>query len=483
MEFQRELLARLPLADAVLSLLGFLWSDAFLDRLFDEHRGRCYEQDLTFPRLVELVRDALLVHHGSGRASFEAAEENRMLPVLVGSVYQKLARIPVAVSQALLRETACQLPALLPPAAAPATAAAPSLVPASLRDVEVVVLDGKVLKHVPRLLKPLRPLQGKLLGGRVLVALAMRPGLAIAMNASLDAERNDCPLVPDAVRQVRQKVAGRGILFMADRQMCDLGLMALFTLRQDHFLVRYNRTLSFHPDPARPPRHGTDARGRSFVQEWGWAGAASQRGRRRYVRRITLARGPGAEDVILVTDLLDEQRYPAADLLEAYRQRWGIEQVFQQVTEVFNLRQLIGTRPQAIIFQAALCFVLYNLIQVVRCHVAHAGERAAESVSTQKLFEDVAAELTAWSKLGVTPALTQHVRELGLAGNPLAMRRHLQRRLGRLWRNRWAKSPSRPRPGGQRRTVRVKGGRSSVWKVLQEHQQSLEKYKQKTKRC
>lgn len=301
MEFQRELLARLPLADSVLSLLGYLWSPSFLDGLFDAHRGRCYEQDLTFPRLVELVRDALLVHRGSGRASFEAADARGELPVLAGSVYQKLARLPVAVSRALLRETACRLPELLP-GAGRGDAHDPPL-PASLRGLEVVALDGKVLKHVPRRLKPLRPLQGKLLGGRVLVALAVRPGLALAMDACEDAERNDCPLVPGAVEQVRATAAGaRDVLFMADRQMCDLGLMALFARRRgDHFLVRHNRTLSFEPDPARPPQRGTDAKGRAFVQEWGWAGAASQRSRRRYVRRITLARDgdAGEEDVAL----------------------------------------------------------------------------------------------------------------------------------------------------------------------------------------
>jgi hypothetical protein len=498
-EFQRELLARLPLADSVLSLLGYLWSPSFLDGLFDAHRGRCYEQDLTFPRLVELVRDALLVHDGSGRASFEAADARGELPVLAGSVYQKLARLPVAVSQALLRETACRLPELLPGAGAGGgggggDANDPPL-PASLRGLEVVALDGKVLKHVHRRLKPLRPLQGRLLGGRVLVALAVRPGLALAMDGCEDAERNDCPLVPGAVAQVREKVA-RDVLFVADRQMCDLGLMALFTRRRDHFLVRHNRTLSFEPDPSRPPQHGTDAKGRSFVQEWGWAGAASQRSRRRYVRRITLARdgAAGEEDVALLTDLLDERAYPAADLLEAYRRRWGIEQVFQQVTEVFNLRHLIGTRPLALIFQAAFCLVLYNLTQVVRHYVAGAGGRAAAgSVSARKLFEDVTAEMTAWAKLGEPPVLTGHVRDLGLlagggggGGAPAAaMRRHLRDRLGELWRPRWAKSPSRPRPpaAGQRRTVRVKGGRSSVWKVLQEHRERVATHKQKPRRC
>lgn len=36
---------------------------------------------------------------------------------------------------------------------------------------------------------------------------------------------------------------------------------------------------------------------------------------------------PG-DDLILASSLLDEVRYPANDLLEAYRQRWGMEQMF-----------------------------------------------------------------------------------------------------------------------------------------------------------
>ena len=38
-----------------------------------------------------------------------------------------------------------------------------------------------------------------------------------------------------------------------------------------------------------------------------------------------------------MTDLLHPDRYPAADLLALYLARWGIERVFQQVTEVFPL--------------------------------------------------------------------------------------------------------------------------------------------------
>ena len=48
----------------------------------------------------------------------------------------------------------------------------------------------------------------------------------------------------------------------------------------------------------------------------------------RAVRRIHLKRTDG-EDVIVPTDLLDADAYPADDLLEVYLQRWGIERMVQ----------------------------------------------------------------------------------------------------------------------------------------------------------
>ena len=66
----------------------------------------------------------------------------------------------------------------------------------------------------------------------------------------------------------------------------------------------------------------------------GWAAPGTKK--RRYVRRITLYR-PGEKDVILVTSLCDGEALPAADVLEIYLKRWGIERIFQQVTEVFGL--------------------------------------------------------------------------------------------------------------------------------------------------
>ena len=122
--------------------------------------------------------------------------------------------------------------------------------------------------------------------------------------------------------------------------------------------------MHFHPDPQRRPRQGCDAAGRAYVEDWGGLGSAKDR-RRRYVRRITLSR-PGDEDLLVVTDLVDADRYPATDWLRAYLARWGIERVFQQATEVLHLKRLIGGSPQAGLFQLAFCLLLYNMIHVLR---------------------------------------------------------------------------------------------------------------------
>ena len=86
------------------------------------------------------------------------------------------------------------------------------------------------------------------------------------------------------------------------------------------------------------------------------------------MRRITKHLRDGKE-IGVVTDLLDEVKYPAEAMLTTYQSRWGIETVFHQITDVFSLRHLIGTMPKAVLFQMSFCLLMYNALQVVR-HLA-----------------------------------------------------------------------------------------------------------------
>jgi len=423
--------AKLPLAEAVVQVFQFIGNETRLLAIFEEHRGRCYENRIRFPDLVTLIGDALLEHGGSGNQSFSRARERGELEASTVAAYGKLGRLPVAVSQAFLAELSQTLRELFP-------AQAHRQPPPSLRGMNTITLDGKAIKRVAKRLKLLRKTAGGLLGGRALVALHYETGLVIGMHAEEDGDANDVRFVPDLLPLVRARIEGL-LLFLADSGFCDLNRFAEFTAGGNHFLIRRHPKVGFHPDPDRPEQAGIDVHGRTFREEWGWLGAANHP-RRRYVRQITLQR-PGEADVTLVTDLLDSELYPAAELLEHYLQRWGIEQVFQKVTEVFHLQGLIGGTPKATIFQFAFCLLLYNLIQLIRGYVAAHQQRPAETISIENLFLDVHRQLTAWSVL-----VEAGVRlKIPAVPNLPALAARLHALLASQWSNRWIKAVNKKR--------------------------------------
>jgi hypothetical protein len=426
-----------------------------LDLIFEENRGRCYERELTFPRLVELMRDALLLHNGSGSQSFQRAKENEQLPVAVQSAYGKLARIPLAVSEALLSHSTWQLVPVMCPDRQVS-------LPPSLAQMRVVVVDGKTIKHVSRRLKVLRRLNAKVLGGQLAVALDLRRGLVLGMTASANGEANEIPLSRTLVDRLRPQLQ-EPVLWMSDRQYCDLGMPALYAQGQDHFLIRYSNNVGFHADPARPAQEGQDSNGRRVLQEWGWIGGQKDK-RRRYVRRITVF-VPQDKPVQLITDLLEESSFPASELLSLYFMRWNIERVFQQVTEVFSLRKLIGTTPQATVFQASFCFVLYNIIQVIKSYAAEAADRKIEEVSGEKIFVDATRQLTAWSVAGST----QSVQTLAKSRTVAQVRTHLRGLLKSSWTPLWLKAKLQPGRGKHYPDIKVPGKCISIERALQEY--------------
>jgi len=467
----RDLLARMPLAEAVLTLWRWVADSAVLDQTFNEHRGRSYEKILTFPFLVYLVRDALLEFNGSGRRTIEKAEEGGQLETSFRAVYGKLQRLPIPVSMALLANCTARLRAIYPEAPQAKTP-----LPESLNDYQIEIFDGKAIKRVAKRLKPLWGMAGGVLGGRALVAMDMRSGLATAMYAHPDGDANEAGFVADLVPEVRRLSPGKR-LWLGDRQFCDLTQPVQFAAQGDAFLVRYHRKVPFYPDIQRPAREGNDSRGRRYVEDWGHLGSPLRPKKRLYVRRIILYR-PGEEDLILVTNLCDAAAVPAVDLLEVYLNRWGIERMFQQVVEVFGLSHLMGTTPAGTIFQFALCLLLYNLIQVVRSVVAVETGRQRETISAEKLFQDVQREMIAWS---VTVAPEETVEYLDRTWTANLVKVRLSKLLGDVWKDRWLKSP--PKKKTQPRKTLRRRTHNSVFRILEAHQLRIRKEKRRLARA
>jgi Transposase DDE domain len=443
--------AKLPLAEAVLEVFRFVGNDARLQAIFDEYRGQTYDNKILFPDLVGLVGAALLEHGGSGNQSFSRARETGELEASKVAAYGKLGRLPIPLSQAFLAEPTHSLRQLFP-------AQAQRQPPASLRGFRTIIMDGKAIKKVAKRLKLLRKVAGGLLGGRTLVAMEYETGLVIGMHAVEDGDANDVRFVPEILPLIRAEIEGT-LLFLADSGFCDLQRMEEYTAGGNHFLIRRHPKVGFHQDLERPVQSGIDAQGRTYFEEWGWLGAVTHP-KRRYVRQITLQR-PGEPDVALVTDLLDAHTYPAEDLLNHYLQRWGIEQIFQKVTEVFHLQKLIGSTPKATIFQFAFCLLLYNLIQVIRGNIAALQERETETISIENLFVDVHRQLIGWSVL-VESGLP--LDDIPVASNLEELAARLRHLLQDQWSNRWIKATNKKRRAHQPRPHDRTHG--SVYRIL-----------------
>lgn len=468
-EFVREVANRLPLAEAVLSLFGWICDEQFLGEVFEKHRGRSYESQLTFATMVQLIADALMQHGGSGRQSFLRAEEAGELPTTIRSVYRKLSNLPIELSTGFFHEVSQRLREIHP------DQTTQNDVPKSLRRFAIFIHDGKTIKDVKKRLKVLRHIEGSVLGGRLVVSLQLCTKLATAMAASEDGESGETKLLPESLRQTRE-VCSQTKLNVADRFYFGLPQIEQCTQEGDHFLIRLHKQRTpFFVDPDQESRTGTDRYGRKYTEDFGWLGTKSNP-RQKAVRRIHLHR-PGVKDeLILITDLTDANKYPADDLLELYLQRWTIEKVFQQVTEVFCLDSLIGSSAKATVFQASFCFLLYNMIQVIRAYLAEAQEDVKVSeISSELLFVDIQRQLTAWTELLST---TQTVQLLSQRSTAAQICHRLKQLLRREWSDRWLKSPSNTHKNTPRKKNKSTA-HNSVFRITEEHKQKLKNKKSK----
>jgi hypothetical protein len=462
-KFDAEVCRRLPLADAAFRLLDYAFDDEFLGGVFDRHHGRSYEKNIAFPLFVNLVTDSLLGHRGSSaHQAFKAARADESLDATVQAMYAKLRRVPLTLSSGLFAEVAARLRAV-----SPAVVANP--LPPSLDAFWCLGFDGKKLKYVAKQLKALRGLKGNIFGGKLLVVQDMATQQAVVAEATADGEAADNPLVPQAVARVRALPDSRPRLWVGDRAFCDYKLLRLLSADGDHFLVRFNTSCGFHADPSVPVRTGKDDEQRPYREEWGWLGGPRNPHRVR-VRMITVTRAKD-EPLILVTSLLDADLHPAIDLLTAYRSRWGIEVMFQKVVQTFDLRHLIGGTPNATVFQAMLCFVLYNSTLIIRDYAALAAAREPKTVSLHLLFDHLVRDLTAWVEVIGNAGTLELLRATKLDG-VAELRRYLENILGTVWTDIWQKAPTgknRPRTTPH---AYICGGHTSVAKILRgEHKE------------
>lgn len=449
-EVTDDLMNRLPFATAVLKVLDVVSPPAVLQRLWDQHRGRCYQDVLSFGALVGILRDALVFKDNTVHRQFVQMEAAGEQPADESNFYRKLSRMPEPVSLALLAHSGNAVAALMP--------AVKHNLPESLSTLEVVGIDGKTIKHVQHRMKVTRMVRSKIVGAKTLVAMNLRTGVAMAASASLDGMANEITLVPALLEPLHASV-GRPMLLVCDRQFDSYDCLKQFTGRPgDQFLVRVRNSRSM-PMTVIHSVKSVDPQGRAVLDEQVRLDKTGQ-----VLRRITLARDEGTvklQAVTLLSSLLDASACPAADLLALYRRRWGIEQLFQQVTQTFELGRLIGSSAKATLMQFSFCMVIYNAMQLLRAWLADDGGVPVSAVSMCYLFDQTRQELCAWR---LVCAGVWH-------GRPGAPAAELKPELQRLLRGRWhpkrfgKQSDKKPRPPRPKRHPAVAAGRVAIHRL------------------
>jgi hypothetical protein len=477
-DFEVQASRRVPLAASVLRLLRYAIDKDFLAGVFAQHRGSCFERDLSFDVFVHLMADAILGHQGSAHQTFRQAKNHGTLTTTVKSVYDRLATIPCRISTALFAEASRRLDQVSACIVDPLFDA--------FADRRVLALDGKKIKYVAKRLKQLRGLKGNVLGGKLLVAQDMMTGRAVAVEAVVDGEAADQPLVEGLVAQVRASASRndadewdrRSRLWVGDRGFCDYRIPHLLSENGDAFLIREHAKCKFHRDETVPQRTGIDDEGRPFREEQGWLGAANNP-QRVLVRRIVVERASGGP-LVLVTNLLDTERHRAVDLLRLYRKRWGIETMFQRTVQTFDLGELIGGKPEATVFQACFCLLLHNITLVVLDYVAEGGKVERAAVSVHLLHDAIVRQLTGWMTV-IGPDATALVLDAEPLEGREALRNCLRRTLGGVWNETLRKAKTKKRPQKQPPRAYLNGGHSSVDRILRGEHQEIPIKPKKTK--
>lgn len=367
-----------PLTVLVRGVLEWTFPAAAVGRLFDQHAPPQYTRTLTIQSVVGLL---LQVVAGARRSVFAAfrADQTRPEPTLTATyqaLYAKVGRTDPAFATALVRHSADRLLPLLRDTA--------GVTAPGWRGYQVRIWDGTDLGGTEHRLGVLRGTNAAGLPGRLVVEYDLATGVCVDAVASEDAYASEMVLVQSLVRR-----AGRGRLYVADRNFCTWDILSGLARRRARFVIREHQKLRCS-DRGDARRVGRVATGEVWEQPV-WV-ADRHTGERLAVRRVILKLDrptrDGETEIRLLTNL--PQRVRAARIADLYRRRWTLEGHFDFVkNQLHGEIETLG-RPRAALLMMCLALVAANAVAVVRQAVRTSHGLALEDLSGYYLADELA---------------------------------------------------------------------------------------------
>ena len=363
-----------PVSVMVRSLMERVLSAEQLDAIFENHARSQYTRELLFSSIVDLMSLVVCGIYPSVNAAYRAKASS--LNVSRTAVYDKLNRIELDVSAALLRETAASMTDVMQ-----FLGDSP---PKLLAPYQIRIIDGNCLAATDHRLEVLKPYAAQALPGKSLVVLDPDLKMAIDVFPCEDGHAQERSLFESVLQRVKP-----GELWIADRNMCTQGFLFGICNASADFLIREHKSL---PQEAISELEfqGDVESGSVFEQTVALTYEGICLKVRRVVLRLKKVTRNGDREIAILTSL-PQTVASATDITQLYRGRWSVETLFQIVTKNFEGEiQTLGY-PKAALFSFCLALVSYNILAVVRRSLGtvHGVGKIESSLSEFYLVDEI----------------------------------------------------------------------------------------------
>jgi IS4 transposase len=426
-----------PLGVMVRGTLEWLLDEPTLEKLFQEHAPNHYTRELTIHALVRLVIQVAAGIRASVFAAYRADQtlDQPTLTTSCQAVYTKLARLPTAVSEAVVRDGAERCQRLL------------TLMPGARVEprpgYRMRIVDGNVLAGSEHRLTPLRRWLNACLPGKSLVVY--EPGISLVTDVVLctDAYTQERALLTQLLPRVQAND-----LFVADRNFCTTRFVFGLNEAQAAFIVRQHRRSL--PCQALEPLRRCGQTDTGVVYEQRVRTSDPQTGTVLTLRRIEIRlfaeTRDGERKLAVLTNL--PPSIAAETVAQDYQVRWTVEKHFQFLTQTLHCELPGLGQPQAALFGFAMALLAGNALAVVRGALRSVHGVAAEAeVSGYYLADEIAHDYRALLKYVPAEQWVSWRRLAAVALAPLLRSLAAQVNLKALARTRRGpKKPRQPKP-------------------------------------
>lgn len=443
-----------PVAVMVRGTMENIFSAERLDRVFEETAQLQYSRELLFSTCADLMALVVSQAHRSVNAACKTRDD---LPVTIKSVYNKLAGIEPAVCERMVRDTARDLADAIRQLGAAGVEPVPGY--------DCRIADGNHLAGTEHRLKELRNRGAAALPGQSIAVL--NPQLQLIENVipCEDGHSNERVLIPRVLELVQRKQC-----WIVDRNFCTCDMLFGVRQRQAYFVTRQHGSLE-GTLLGRRKKIGRCDTGMLYEQQMR---IDADFGRTMIVRRITIVRDrpteKGEKEIHLLTNL--PCKVTPRQIAQAYRNRWKIENAFQDLAT--TLRSEINTLgyPKAALFGFCVALVLFNILSVVKraIEAADVASKIPGPISIYYLADEIAG---VWRGMEIAVPANEWLAFAELTPRQLANQlKSLARnvRPHRFTTNRW--TPKRPQP---KRISGNRGNHVSTHRMLQKRKPKTQK--------